>query len=202
LKTVTLEFPPVARSLSRIDAEIWLLVPKTVDRSDPFHRTMDPPTKLVPFTTRVKAPPPAIAELGAMPVILGVGLVIVNVAGVETPPPGAGLETVMLAVPGAAISLAGIAAVNCVLLPKVVARSAPFQRTIDPVTKFVPATARLKAGPPAVAVVGLILEMVGRMLLIVKLTAFEVPPPGPGFTTAMLAVPPVAMSVAGIAAVS
>jgi hypothetical protein len=202
LKTVMLEVPPVARSLAGIAAESWLLLTKTVALSDPFHRTTDPPTKLAPFTTRVKGEPPVAAELGLMPLILGVGLLIASVAGVETPPPGAGLETVMLAVPAAVMSLAGIAAVSWVPLPNVVARSDPFQRTTDPLTKLVPATVRVKAGPPAVTEVGLMLEMVGRILLMLKLTAFEAPPPGPGFTTVMLAVLAAAMSPAGIAAVS
>src|SRR5947209_17972395 len=38
---------------------------------------------------------------------------IVNVSTFEVPPPGAGLNTVTDAVPAAAISLAGIAAVTC-----------------------------------------------------------------------------------------
>ena len=110
LKTETLAVPPVARSLAGIDAEIWLLLTKTVARFDPFQRTTDPPTKLVPFTTTVNGSPPVTAEVGAMLVMLGVGLLMANVAGLESPPPG--LETVTLAVPGAVMSLAGIAALN------------------------------------------------------------------------------------------
>jgi hypothetical protein len=61
---------------------------------------------------------------------------------------------------------------------------------------------RVKAGPPAVAEVGLTLASTGVGLLTVKVAAFEAPPPGPGLKTVMLAVPPVAMSLAGIVAVS
>ena len=61
---------------------------------------------------RVKAGPPAVAEVGLMPVSTGTGLLIVKVAPLEVPPPGPGLKTVMPAVPPAAMSLAGIAAVS------------------------------------------------------------------------------------------
>ena len=40
------------------------------------------------------------------------------------------------------------------MLLYVVGRSAPFQSTTDPVTKFVPPTVSVKEGPPAVALAG------------------------------------------------
>lgn len=52
--------------------------------------------------------------------------------------------------------------------------------------KFVPVSVRVKAAPPAVAVVGLIKVSVGTGLfaaLTVKLTEAEVPPPGAGLVT-------------------
>src|SRR5262249_39656000 len=49
----------------------------------------------------------------------------------ETPPPGAGLETVIDTVPMVATSEAGIDAVNCALLTNVVDRGLPFQFTTD-----------------------------------------------------------------------
>ena len=69
-------------------------------------------------------------------------------------------------------------------------------------TKFEPLIVRVKAAPPVSAEVGLILAITGTGLLIANDAAFEAPPPGPGLTTVMLAVPPAAMSVAGMAAVS
>ena len=63
------------------------------------------------------------------------------------------------------------------LLPKVVGRSAPFQRTTDPLTKFEPLSVRVKAGPPAITEAGLRLEMMGRELVMMKLTALGKPAP-------------------------
>ena len=88
-----------------------------VVRSAPFHRTFEVETKPVPVTVRVKADPPAVAELGEMEVRVGAGLfgaVMVNVFAKEVPPPGVGLKTVTLAEPAVAMSVAGIAAVSWV----------------------------------------------------------------------------------------
>jgi hypothetical protein len=52
------------------------------------------------------------------------------------------------------MSLAGMAAVNCALLTKVVARDAPFQFTTEPETKPVPLAVSVNAAPPATAVAG------------------------------------------------
>ena len=68
--------------------------------------------------------------------------------------------------------------------------------------KFVPVTVRVNDGPPAVVEVGEILVVVGTGLFIVSVCAFEVPPPGAGFTTVMDAVPAVAISPAVIVAVT
>ncbi len=50
----------------------------------------------------------------------GAGLAIAKVSTFEAPPPGAGLNTVTEAVPAAARSVAGMTALNCVLLSRVV----------------------------------------------------------------------------------
>jgi hypothetical protein len=100
---------------------------------------------------------------------VGTGLVMVNVWGPETPPPGAGLNTVTWAVPAVAMSEAGMVAVSCVGETKVVVRSEPFQRTTEPLTKLVPFTVRGKLAPPAAAELGLMLVVVG--------TGEPVPPP-------------------------
>ena len=52
------------------------------------------------------------------------------------------------------MSVAGIAAVTCVALTKVVVRVAPFHLTTEPETKLLPLTVRVKAAPPAVALLG------------------------------------------------
>ena len=85
--------------------------------SAPFHRTLDPETKLEPVTVRVKAGPPAVPELGEVEVRVGTGLltaVMVKVCAPDVPPPGVGLKTVTVAVPAEAISVAGIEAVSWV----------------------------------------------------------------------------------------
>ena len=135
------------------------------------------------------------------------GALMVNVTAFDVPPPGAGLNTVTLAVPAAAMSLAGIDAVNCAALTKVVARSDPFHRTAESATKFVPITVNVKAEPPAVAEDGFKLLVAGTGLdatgaLMVNVTALDVPPPGAGLKTVTLAAPAVAISAAVMEAVN
>ena len=83
---------------------------------EPFQRTVEPLTKLVPLTVRVKAAPPAVAEEGLRLVVVGTGLLIVKVWALDVPPPGVPLKMVTLDVPAVAMSAAGIEAVSCVLL--------------------------------------------------------------------------------------
>ena len=79
-----------------------------------FHFTTErPSTKFVPFTVRVKAASPAVLLVGEIVAVVGTGLLIVNVkAGVEVPPPGAGLTTVTSGVPADSMSSAVMAAVS------------------------------------------------------------------------------------------
>src|SRR4029450_12731946 len=79
---------------------------------------------------------------------------IVNVKALEVPPAGGGFTTVTVALPAAPMSLAGIAAVVCCLLTKVVVRAAPFHRTTAPETKLLPFTVKVNAGPPTAAALG------------------------------------------------
>src|SRR2546426_952605 len=135
-----------------------------VARSAPFQRTTELVTRFVPVTVSVKPGPPAVAEVGVNPVEVGTGLlaaVIVNVCGLDVPPPGAGLKIVTCAVPAAAISAAEIAAESCVAETYVVARSVPFQRTTELVTRFGPVTGRVTAARPATADAGLSPVVVG-----------------------------------------
>ena len=78
---------------------------------------------------------------------------IVNVRALEVPT--LGVITVMLAVPGAAISVAGMSAVSREALTKVVVRLEPFHLTRLLESKLAPFTAKVNAGPPAIAEVGL-----------------------------------------------
>src|SRR5688572_22079223 len=117
--------------------------------------------KFVPVTVSVKPGPPATAAVGLRLLSVGTGLPMLKVCAFDVPPPGAGLSTVTWAVPTAAMSVAGMAAVSWVADTRVVGRAAPFQRTTEPDMKFVPVRVSVKPGPPAVAAAGLIPLTVG-----------------------------------------
>jgi len=160
---------------------------KPVVRSAPFHFIIDVLTKFAPLMVSVKAAEPAIAEAGLRPVMAGTGLVIAKLYTLDVPPPGGGFTTVMLAVPPAWISGNRIAAVNWVLLINVVVRSDPFHYpfhwTVDVLRKLEPFMVSVNAAPPAVALVGLRLEIAGTTLPIEKASGTDVPPPGVRFET-------------------
>ena len=69
----------MAMSLAEIDAVKLVALFRVVVRSDPFHRTVEPETKLEPLTVRAKSGLPATAEFGLIPVIDGTGFWIVRV---------------------------------------------------------------------------------------------------------------------------
>src|SRR6266567_3962442 len=202
LNTVTWAVPAAAMSAALMDA--WSCPPLTyvVDRFAPFQFTTDPLTKPLPFTVRVKAAVPAVADEGDSEAIDGVGLLgalMVKPALPEVPPPGDGLNTVTWAVPAAAMSAALMDACSCPPLTYVVDRFAPFQFTTDPLTKPLPFTVRVKAAVPAVADEGdsEAIDGVGLLgALMVKPALPEVPPPGDGLNTVTWAVPAAAMSAA------
>ena len=208
LNTVTCAVPADATSAADIAAVSCVAEPNVVVRFAPFHRTTEPATKFVPVTVSVNAAEPAAAEIGVMLVNVGAGLlaaVTVNDTCPEVPPPGVGLNTVTCAVPADATSAADIAAVSCVAEPNVVVRFAPFHRTTEPATKFVPVTVSVNAAEPVAVEVGVMLVNVGAGLLAaltVNVSAEEVPPPGVGLNTVTCAVPADATSAADIAAVS
>jgi hypothetical protein len=79
----------------------------------------------------------------------------------KVPPSGAGLVTVTAGLPVEAMLEAGMAAVNCVELTKVVAGADPPKLTIEAATKFVPLIVSVNAAPPATAVFGEIEVIVG-----------------------------------------
>ena len=178
-KTVTGNTPAAAMSLAGIEAVSWEALPKFVGRFMPLHRTTEPEMKLLPLTVSVKPASPAVAEFGLRLLMAGMGFgaVTVNETPFETPPIGVGLNTVTVAVPGLAISLPGIVAVRLVALTKFVARFAPCQRTTEPETKPLPPTVKVNAPPPATAEFGLMPEIIGTGLLMVKFTWFEPCPP-------------------------
>lgn len=83
----------------------------------------------------------------------------VKVIALELPPPGARVNTVTLTFlglgPGFAemISPAGIVAVSCVALTKIVALSLPSHRTTEHGAKELPFTVNVNVGEPAVTAV-------------------------------------------------
>jgi len=202
LATVTAALPAEAMSLAKIAAVNCVALTKVVVRLAPFQCTVEAVTNPEPFTVSVNAPEPASVLDGDSELIVGGGLLMVNAAALVDPPPGVGLNTVTFTVPPVAMSLAKIAAVNCVALTKVVVRPAPFQRTTEVETKVVPFTVNVKAAPPAVVLVGEMLVSVGKGLLMVKVCGLEVPPPGVGLNMVTLTLAPAATSLAEIAAVN
>src|ERR1700722_1267201 len=107
---------------------------------------------------------PAGTQLGKRKLINGTVLVLLMTVKLTTfvvPPPGAGLVTVTAGAPADAMLAAGMAAVNCTELMKEVATVEPPKLTIEPRTKFVPVIVSVKAAPPAAAVFGEIMLIVG-----------------------------------------
>src|SRR5262249_57313345 len=150
-------------------------------------------TESVPIPVRAKAGAPWAPWVGVFAATEGTVLaaVMVKVRASEAPPPGAGLSTVMGAEPAVVRSLAGMLAVSWVALTKVVARGLPFHCTTDAAMKLVPVTVRVKPGPPWKALLGASAVSAGTGLtaVMVKVRAFETPPPGAGLSTVMGAEP-------------
>jgi hypothetical protein len=166
LKTVIVVLPGLEVSVAGMAARTRLLLRNVVARSTPFHRMIDEDTKPVPLTVRLKEGPPATSEEGVRLERVGIGLLpIANVCRFEVPPPGRGLNTLMIAVPAALRSLAGMEAVTWLESMKVVRRSEPLHRTTELVMKFDPRTVSTKPGPPVCAEDGFMLEIEGTGFL-------------------------------------
>jgi hypothetical protein len=100
------------------------------------------------------------------------------------------------------MSLFEIWAVSCVELTNIVGRGEPLTLTTDPLTNPDPLTVSVKLDPRASAIEGEILEIDGAGLRTARVRTAEVPPPGEGLNTVTDKLAPVAMSDAGICAVS
>jgi hypothetical protein len=194
--TVTLAVPAVAMRLAGAAAVSFVALTNVVVRAVVPHFAFAPEAKFVPLIVRVKAAPPAAAELGLRLVMVGITELMVNLAAADVPPV---VVTVMLAVPAVAIRPAGTAAVTWLALTNVVVSTVVPHCTFAPETKFVPLIVRVKAAPPAVAELGLRLVMVGGGRLMVNVAPADVPPV---VVTVTLAVPIVAIRLAGTLAVS
>ena len=101
------------------DAVNWVLLTYVVGSTDPFQLMTELPIKPLPVTVKLKAAPPAVVFAGDNEVKIGNGLLellMMKLKVLLIPPPGAGLKTVMDAVPAAAIFAAGTMAEICVVL--------------------------------------------------------------------------------------
>lgn len=145
----------------------------------------------------MKPAPPTVALVGEMEVRVGTTLFTVKSTAPLLPPPGAGLLTTTGKDPAVAMSGAVTAMVTCVELTNVTVLALPMNVPVAPLTKLEPLMVRLKAAPPAVALLGESEVIVAAGLLILKVWAEVVPPPGAGLVTVTLTEPAVAMSAAG-----
>ena len=135
------------------------------------------------------------------------GPVMVRDWAPEVPPPGAGVNTVMLSAPELTRSLARMVAVSWVADTNVVARLLPLTRTTEAGVKLLPVAVRVKAAPPAPAVAGLKLVSVGAGggAVATRFTVFELqllPTQLGGLATLTATLPVEAMSAASTAMVN
>ena len=169
-----------------------------MDSSDPFHSTADPLRKPEPLTVRVNAGPPALAEVGESLETDGRAALMMNAKAFETVTPA--LTTVTLAVPAPRIMPAVTEAVNWFTLTKLVLRGDPFQSTVEVFANPEPLTVRVKAGLPAVAELGDILDSDAVATVMVRDKGLDAEPPG--LTTVIMAVPALVIRLAGTVAVN
>lgn len=110
------------------------------------HWTIEQGRRFVPVTVNVRAVLPAATEVCDSEVIAGAARAVVGVESVKGNDGDVPMEfvTVIAAVPGKAGCEAGIAAVICVALTKVVVCAVPFQFTTASLVKFVPFTVSVK----------------------------------------------------------
>jgi hypothetical protein len=153
--------PPTAISLAGMVAVIDELETNVVTSATPLKSMVDDAVKFVPVTVIVKLFPPAVVDVGLIDAAVGTGLRMVRVCAFEVPPPGAGLTTVIEAVPAAATSAAVITAVTCVYDTKVVVLGEPLISTTEDESKPVPLTVNVNCAPPAVVDVGEMETVVG-----------------------------------------
>ena len=171
---------------------------KVVAIGDPFKFAADPATNPVPVRVTVVSGLPAGAVLGLRLVSVGAGLVTANVCGADVPPASA---TVTGRLPPAARAAAGMTAVSCVGLTKVVATGVPLKLTAAALVNPVPVRVIVVSGLPAGAVFGLRPAIVGTAAAAtVNVCGADVVPLA--FITATGRLPAVARLAAGMTAVS
>jgi hypothetical protein len=161
-------------------APIRLELTNTVGRTFPLKRTWLPATKLLPFTATDGGVALTTAEAGESELTTGTGFSIASGVGFERPPPGAGFDTSMVAMP---VPIAVKTAVSCEELTNVVVSGWPPRRTTLTATKPDPVTVRVEGAPTRI-VVGERFPIDGTGFSTVRVKAGEeVPPPGLGLLT-------------------
>src|ERR1039458_630583 len=145
--TVMLAVPAVAMSAAGTLAVNWDALTNVVGSGAPFHCTLELAVTPAPVTVRVKAAPAGAAALGLRLASEAAGVVEMDSAS-TLEGRGPVLETVILAVPGAAIKAADTCAVNCVALTPVVGSGTALHATVASERKLLPLTVSVKSGPP------------------------------------------------------
>jgi hypothetical protein len=110
--TVIDALPAVVRSLAGMVAVSWVALTKVVVSAVPLKLIVEPLTKSEPVAVIVVSGSPAVAVVGLMLSSVGARLLTVRVCGLEVPPPGVGVTTVIDSVPAVARSLVGMVAVS------------------------------------------------------------------------------------------
>jgi len=121
------------------------------------HFTTAPDAKPEPFTVRVNAAPPAVAEVGLSEEIAGAAIVKLDAEDVLP----LALFTVTPTVAGLATRLEPTDAVSWPEFTKVVVSAVVPHITVAPEAKFEPLTANVKAALPLGVVLGFRLEIAG-----------------------------------------
>lgn len=130
-----------------------------------------------------------------MEVSVGAAWVIVRVAALEAPPPGAGVTTDTWKTCPPAWSAAKREVVNWVLLTNVVARATPSSWITEEATNPLPVTVTVNLSvPPLVTVEGETVIAPGAGFTTENVAADEVPPPGVGLNAVTASEPTVARS--------
>ena len=156
--TVTLTFPALANRPAETKAVSCVELPTVAESAVGPKFTVAGPVKFVPVTVKVKAGPPAVAELGFKLVIVGNGGAMGKLTAPDVPPE---VVTVTFTFPALAIRVAGTRAVSCVVLFTVALRAFAPKFTVAGAVKLLPVTVSVKAAPPTVAEFGFKLVMDG-----------------------------------------
>ena len=152
----------------------------------PFHVTAELVENPVPCTVRRNAALPAGTVAGESEVSeIGGNAWVVKLTEFEATLLEAGSSTVILAVPGAAKSLAGNCAINCPCWFIVVGVAVPLKYTTEVEVKYWPVTVSDKAPCPTVTVVGEMEVITGIAGVILSTKTLEFTSPDAGSWTVM-----------------